>query len=53
MDDEERKTISFQIQKSDYEALKGYAKYEKKVTVSWMLRDLVATFVETIQSKQG
>lgn len=46
MDSEERKTISFQIQKDDYEALKKYAKYEKRVTISWMLRELVSDFVD-------
>lgn len=52
MQDKERKTISFQIEKADYEALKYYAKYEKKITVSWVLRDLVTEFIEKIDNKK-
>ena len=49
MEDEPKKTISFQIEVKDYATLKSYAKYEKKVTVSWMLRDLVADFIGKLE----
>lgn len=49
MTDEDKKTICFQIEKKDYQRLKDYAKTEQKTTVSWMLRNLVANFIEKIE----
>ena len=46
MTDKDKKTVSFQVNKAEYEILKTYATQKKKTTVSWLLRDLISDFIE-------